>query len=362
VDFSLTDAQRSLQEGLAAALSRICTIERLRDVTRRADGEATEIRREAAELGIPGLIIDERHGGMGLGLLEAALVAEELGRFAVPTPFAASAVMAPLALALAGSPAQQAALLPKLATSRIVVAVGISEFAAGARDKAGLVLAQGRLSGTALFVVDSAHADVYLLADRDGGLHLVPKDAAGLAMTPLDTIDRTRSAGRLALDGVAAEPLPGATREVLARMRDAGRIVLAADTLGAAWHMLDAAVAYAAQRWQFGRPIGSFQAIKHICAELAAELEPGRALVWYAAFAQDDGRDDASLATAHAKAYLTEVGRLVARRAIEVHGGIGITEELGLHLWFKRIGWNYQVLGAPERLREEAARLQNLVA
>jgi alkylation response protein AidB-like acyl-CoA dehydrogenase len=126
--------------------------------------------------------------------------------------------------------------------------------------------------------------------------------------------------------------------------------------------MLDAAVTYAGQRRQFGRPIGSFQAVKHICAEMAAELEPGRALVWYAAFAQDDRRDDASLAAAHAKAYLAEVGRMVARRAVEVHGGIGITEELGLHLWFKRIGWNYQVLGAPERLREEAARLQSLVA
>ena len=137
-------------------------------------------------------------------------------------------------------------------------------------------------------------------------------------------------------------------------MRDAGRIVLAADTIGAAWRMIDDAVAYAGQRRQFGRLIGTFQAVKHLCADMAAELEPGRSLIWYAAYAQDQHRDDAALVTAHAKAYLSEAGRMVARKATEVHGGIGITDDLGLHFWFKRIGWNYQMLGAPERLREES--------
>jgi alkylation response protein AidB-like acyl-CoA dehydrogenase len=138
--------------------------------------------------------------------------------------------------------------------------------------------------------------------------------------------------------------------------------MLAADTLGAGWRMIEMATAYAKQRKQFGRAIGSFQAVKHMCAEMAAELEPGRALMWYAAHAQDHLPDEASLMAAHAKAYLTEVGRFVARTAVEVHGGIGITDLLGLHYWFKRIGVNRQLLGAPERLREEAARLQGLAA
>ena len=135
-------------------------------------------------------------------------------------------------------------------------------------------------------------------------------------------------------------------------------MVLAADTLGAAQRMLDRAVSYAREREQFGRPIGSFQAVKHMCAEMAAALEPCRALVWYAAYAQDARLDDARLAACHAKAHLGEVGREVSRTATEVHGGMGFTDELGLHHWFKRISANRQLLGGPERCRREAAALQ----
>ena len=127
-------------------------------------------------------------------------------------------------------------------------------------------------------------------------------------------------------------------RVVLTRMRDAGWVMLAADTLGAGTSMLEKAVDYAKERKQFGRVIGSFQAVKHLCAEMAAELEPCRALVWYAAHAFDAIPAEASLTAAHAKAHLSEIGRFVARTATEVHGGIGITDLLGLHYWFKRIG------------------------
>jgi alkylation response protein AidB-like acyl-CoA dehydrogenase len=145
-------------------------------------------------------------------------------------------------------------------------------------------------------------------------------------------------------------------------MRDAGRVALAADTLGAASHMLEKAVEYAGIRKQFGRAIGSFQAVKHMCAEMAAELEPARSLIWYSAYAQDEARADSVLATAHAKAYVSDAGRLVARKSVETHGGVGVTDDLGLHFWFKRIGWNHQLLGSPERLRSEAAALQDGVA
>jgi alkylation response protein AidB-like acyl-CoA dehydrogenase len=121
-------------------------------------------------------------------------------------------------------------------------------------------------------------------------------------------------------------------------------------------------VAYAGQREQFGRVIGSFQAVKHMCAEMAAMLEPARALVWHAAHAQDALPGEARLGAAHAKAHLGEVGREVSRMATEVHGGIGFTHELGLHYWFKRIGANRQLLGAPERCRREAAAFQGWAA
>jgi alkylation response protein AidB-like acyl-CoA dehydrogenase len=160
---------------------------------------------------------------------------------------------------------------------------------------------------------------------------------------------------------VAGDLLPGSSDpDVCARVIDAGRIMLVADTLGAAQTMLTRAVEYSKRRVQFGRPIGSFQAVKHMCAEMAAELEPCRAMMWFAAHAFDEIVGEARLTACHAKAHVSEVGTLVARTSTEVHGGIGFTDELGLHLWFKRIGANRQLLGGPELVREEAARLQQL--
>jgi alkylation response protein AidB-like acyl-CoA dehydrogenase len=141
-------------------------------------------------------------------------------------------------------------------------------------------------------------------------------------------------------------------------MLDAGRVALAADLLGASERALEKAVRYAGQRVQFGRVIGSFQAVKHLCAEMAAELEPARSLVWYAAYAFDHRPDEASLVAAHAKAHLAEIGTAIVRTATEVYGGYGFTDEGELHLWFKRVGLDRQLLGAPDALRGEAAALQ----
>jgi alkylation response protein AidB-like acyl-CoA dehydrogenase len=176
----------------------------------------------------------------------------------------------------------------------------------------------------------------------------------------LPGIDATRRLSELTFKGRAAEAL--ASNQALERLRDAAWVMLAADTLGACQAMLDKAVEYAKERKQFGRTIGSFQAVKHLCAEMAAELEPARALVWYAAYAFDNAPDEAPLMAAHAKAHTSEIGRFIARTATEVHGGIGMTDLLGLHYWFKRIGQNRQLLGGPEKVREIAARMQGLAA
>jgi alkylation response protein AidB-like acyl-CoA dehydrogenase len=141
-------------------------------------------------------------------------------------------------------------------------------------------------------------------------------------------------------------------------MLDAGRVALAADLLGASQRALELAVAYSQQRKQFDRVIGSFQAVKHLCAEMVAELEPARSLVWYAAHAFDAVPEEASLMALHAKAHLSEIGPFIVRTATEVHGGIGFTDEQNLHYWFKRVGVSRQLLGSPEALREQAAQLQ----
>jgi alkylation response protein AidB-like acyl-CoA dehydrogenase len=270
--------------------------------------------------------------------------------------------MAPLALIGSGSDSQKKAWLPKLTSGEATAGIAVSEHANGARENAQISAKNGRLDGRSLFVVDFAAASIFVVTDKYGGLHLVDAKSKGLERSLLTSIDATRAIGELRFDNVKAEPLAtGNPQAVLERMIEAGRIVLAADTLGAAERMIEKAVAYAKERKQFGRAIGSFQAVKHMCAEMIAELEPSRALIWYAAYAFDEFPTQSRLMAAHAKAHLSEVGRHVARTATEVHGGMGFTDLLGLHFWFKRIGFNRQILGSPERARHEAAVAQGWI-
>ena len=139
---------------------------------------------------------------------------------------------------------------------------------------------------------------------------------------------------------------------------DAGRIMLAADSVGAAQVMIDKSVEYAKERKQFGRVIGSFQAVKHMCAEMTAELEPCYAIVWHAAHCFDYIPEEARLLACQSKSHISEVTKMVAKKATEVHGGMGFTDLLGLHYWFKRIGMNRQLLGSPELVRDEAGKIQ----
>jgi alkylation response protein AidB-like acyl-CoA dehydrogenase len=214
-------------------------------------------------------------------------------------------------------------------------------------------------------VLDAALAD-HFLVPLDGGGSLVMVDAAapGLECTRLTTIDRTRGFAELSFSGAEVAEFigpPGRAAEASRRMLDAGRVILAADILGASERALELAVAYAMQRRQFDRVIASFQAVKHMCAEMVAELEPARSLVWYAAHSFDAVPGDASLMASHAKAHLSEIGPAIVRAATEVHGGIGFTDEQNLHFWFKRVNVDRQLLGSPEALREEAARLQGWI-
>lgn len=360
MDFSLTSDQKMMQESLARTLAEASSLERVRKFAGDLSDTGDDVWKAMTDFGLAGIVVPQEHGGLGLTLLDAALASEALGAAVAPVPFM-GVVLGPIALMGGGSAAQQAEWLPKLAAGEVMAVAAISEPIAGARDGAGVTAAGGKLTGKALFVPGGMAAGLLIVADRSGGLHLVRGDAAGLTRALMPGIDETRRLAELTFDGVAAEPL-GDGPELLAALRDAGWILVAADTLGAAEVMLDKAVAYAKERRQFGRVIGSFQAVKHMCAEMAAELEPCRSLVWYAAYAFDAAPAEASLMAAHAKALTSEVGRFVARTSTEVHGGMGITDLLGLHFWFKRIGLNRQLLGGPERVREIAAKLQGLSA
>ncbi|MCR9213001.1 MAG: acyl-CoA/acyl-ACP dehydrogenase [Proteobacteria bacterium] len=359
--FGLSEEQVMIQDSFRGALERAVTLDTIRAVATGETGLDDSLWEELSQLGMPALLISEEFGGAGLSMLEAAVVAQELGRHAAPVPFVGTAVMATLTLNLCGSEAQKSNWLPKMAAGNCKIGVGIGNVASGARRGAAVSVSEKGLSGEIPFVIDAAGANAFLVSDQAGNLYLLNSAAAGLSVSLSPTIDGTNPLGHLTLNNVSVNRLENASAGSLDRIINAGRIALAAQTLGAGEEMLRRAVAYAKERKQFDRVIGSFQAVKHMCAEMAAQLQPCQSLVWYAAYAHDVLPEEASLSTLLAKSRLDDVGRMVARTATEVHGSMGYTDLMGLHFWFKRIGFNRAQLGGPEKLRQEAAELQGLV-
>jgi alkylation response protein AidB-like acyl-CoA dehydrogenase len=329
MDFGLSQDQEMLCDAISRTLADTCPLDHVRECAEGSVPFSDNVRSALGEIGIWGMMVPEQHDGLGMTMLDAAVVAEQLGYAVAPVAFIGAHVLAPLALAQGGSEELKAHWLPRIAKGEAQIAVAIAE-TVEIRDRAGVDFDGAKLDGTALFALDFLEADAFLVADTAGRMHFVAGDAAGLEKVALKTIDRTRSVGELRFSGVAGEALADDGGATVRRLRDAGRVLL----------------------------IGSFQAVKHMCAEMAARHEPCRSLVWYAAHAFDATPDEASLVACHAKSHTGEVHRFVARTSTEVHGGMGFTDLLGLHFWFKRIGFDRQVLGGPEAVRAEAAALQ----
>lgn len=359
MEFGLSLEQRQFDDSLRSFLTDRLPMERLRALAEPGGGYDEGLWHGLSELGLHGLIVPERFGGAGLGVLDAAVAAEGLGYAAAPVPFTGTTVMAPLALINSATEAQQDEYLPMVAAGEARIAVGFAGLA-GQTGAASVALDGSRLNGTLSGIMDAGAATHFLVYLRDGSAALVAADAPGVSQELHRSLDRTRPLADVSFSGTTAELLVAANDKLAAarRVLDAGRVVLAADTLGAAQTMLDRAVAFAKERVQFGRVIGSFQGVKYMLADCVTMLEPCRGMVWYAAHAQDGLPDEARLTACHAKAHVADVAREVARMTTETHGGMGFTDLLGLHYWFKRIGFNRQVLGGPERCREEAAGLQ----
>ena len=356
--FGLSEEQKSLEENINRFLEDNASLDVIKAVANGESEKAQQVHQGIIDLGLSGLVVPEEYGGLELNMLFATVVASALGSGTAPVPYAGSYVMAPIAINLGGDEQQKSNWLPKIAGGECVIGVGLSEYV-GAREDSGIEFSNGKLSGRCLFLIDGKDADAYLLADKSGQLYLVDSSSSGITVTELTTVDKTRTSIELVLDKVDAEILPNSSnKEVIEKVLDAGRLMLAADTVGAAQVMLDKSVTYSLERKQFGRLIGSFQAVKHMCAEMAAELEPCHSMIWHAAHCQDNVPEEARLMACQTKAHVSEVGKQVSKTATEVHGGMGFTDELGLHYWFKRIGLNRQLLGSPELIREEAGRLQ----
>lgn len=352
MDFGLSDDQSLFQQSLRGFLAERVPTERVRSVMESAGGHDAALLAQLGEQGVTGILVPEEYGGTGLGLLDAALAAEELGRAAAPFSFHSAAVLAPLLLAASSDEAKKAEWLPRIAEGKALVSVIL----AAPSPIAGL------LRGNVLFVPDAGTADAFVVqcgSAEAPEFHLLVRGTDGLRAETLATVDDTRRVGEIVFEDVA---VGDATRlaiadgaAVLDRAVDAARAALAADALGAAERSLDEAVKYAMTREQFGRLIGSFQAVKHMCAEVFAEVEPVRSLLWYAAFAWDEKRDDAVAMVALLKSHATEVATEATTTCVQVYGGMGFTYECDMQLWFKRAGYDRQMFGSPTMLRERAA-------
>jgi len=359
--FGLSEEQTFFQDNVKKFLEDQAPLDVIRKITAGEDADIQkEIQQGLINLGLNALLIPEEYGGLELDLLFAAAVSEGLGSGIAPVSFTGSYVMAPLAIMHGGSDLQKETYLPKISSNKIKFGIGLSEYI-GARDDAGLTINKNKANGKALFILDGDNATHFILANKEGTMFVVDAVDPGVEIIKLTSVDKTRSYIEILLKDATIEVLENTVNNnnSIIKTIDAGRIMLAADSVGAAQVMIDKSVEYAKERKQFGRVIGSFQAVKHMCAEMTAELEPCYAIVWHAAHCFDYIPEEARLLACQSKSHTSEVTKMVAKKATEVHGGMGFTDLLGLHYWFKRIGMNRQLLGSPELVRDEAGKIQD---
>jgi len=302
---------------------------------------AAELWQAIAEMGWTGAAIPEAYGGVGLGRLAVCVLAEELGRAVAPVPFASSVYLATEAILLFGSEDQKQAWLPKLAAGEIIGTLAMAE-RPGTSDPRKLTasVAGGRLTGTKLAVPDGDVADFAVVAVHGGNgpwLHLVDLHDEAVSRETVTTIDPTRSHARISFTSAPVDPLPGATEpESVRKLLDYAAVPMAFEQVGGAQAALDMANAYAKERFAFGRPIGSFQAIKHKLADMYIQLELARSNAWYGAWAVHTDAAELPIAAAVARIAACEAGWFCTKENIQTHGGMGFTWQMDCHLYYRR--------------------------
>ena len=317
----------------------------------------------AGQIGAHGLAIPEQYGGQGFGWVELGIVLEEMGRALLCAPFFASVVLAATTILESGDEQAKQRMLPGLADGSSIGTVVLP--GAGTAVHATLDGDVWTLSGSAGLVLDGHVADLIVIpASTSDGVRLFTVGGAttGVVATPVQTLDQTRKLADLAFSGAAGTPLgaPGAAEEILARVQDLAVIGLALEQVGGAAAALDLSVEYLKTRVQFGQPIGAFQALKHMAADVFVEVETARSAAYYAMFAVADDSADVPAAAALAGAYCTDAFVGATHQMIQFHGGMGFTWELPAHLYFKRARSGQLLLGAPETHRERLAQLIGL--
>ena len=379
MNFGFNEEQELLRSTARKFFENECASETVRKLMDGSEGMTPELWKKLAEQGWLGLIVPEAYGGMGLGVVDLVVLMEEMGRAVVPGPFFSTVLLGGLSILEAGREAQKKAWLPKLTSGEARATLAWMEPSAdlGARGVTLSASTKGNgyvLNGTKLFVPDAHSADLIVVAARTSGgktpedgitLFLLPKAASGLTVTLLPTMDQTRKLCEVTFKDVAASAdtvmgQAGAGWASLARVLDRATVSLCAEMCGGAQKVLDMTVEYAKIRQAFGRPIGSYQGVKHRAADMLVDVENSKSITYYAAWAMDEGVPEGPLAVSMAKAYVSDAYRRVAGAGIQLHGGIGFTWEHDLHLYFKRAKGSEFTFGDATWHRERVAQLVNL--
>jgi len=372
MNFAFSEEQEQLREAVRKFMEAKSPSSEVRRLMETTEGYDEAVWKQMAqELGLQSLHLPEAHGGQGFTFVELGIVLEEMGRVLLCAPYYSTVVLAADAIMNAATDAQQGELLPGIASGETIAALAFTE-PNGRWDASGITMeASGKgdsyqLSGTKMFVIDGHTANTIITVARLAGtsgedgisFFAVDGDASGLTRTPLATMDQTRKQARLDFSDVAARPLgePGAGWAALSKTLDQAAVGLSNEMVGGAQKVLEMAVDYAKVRVQFGRPIGSFQAIKHKCADMLLEVESAKSAAYYAAWAAAEDNEELPVVASLAKAYCSDAYFHAAAENIQIHGGIGFTWEHDAHLYFKRAKSSEILLGDATYHRELLAQ------
>ena len=377
--FAFTEEQEELRSQAHGFLGEFSSPEQVRKAMESERGYDPELwGRISAELGWTSVVIPEEYGGLGLSYVELVALMEEMGGALLCAPFLSSVCLAGSALIIGGTEAQKKEHLPGIAEGTTVGTLAYME-PNGRPDATGIEAVARKdgsdfiLSGAKSFVLDGHSAGLLLVAARrpessgeEGiSLFVVPSDSLGLERRLLPTMDQTRKQAELTLSDarLPASALMGEEGEgwrTLSGALDLAAVALAAEQMGGAQRCLDMSVEYAKERVQFGRPIGSFQAIKHKCADMMVEVESARSASYYAGWAAAEDAEDLPVAAALAKAFCSDTYFRCAAQSVQIHGGVGFTWEYDVHLYFKRAKSAEILFGSPVYHRERVAQRMGL--
>ena len=367
MNFAFTEEQDELRKTVRAFLDAKSSEESVREQMETDNGFDPAVWSQMGEqMGLQGLHIPEEYGGSGYSYVELGIVLEEMGRSLLCAPFFSTVVLAANTLIHSGDEAAKQAHLPGIASGETIATLAYTE-PSGKWDESGVTMqatAAGdgyTLTGTKMFVIDGNTASLIIVAARTASgvsLFTVAGDAEGLTRTALSTMDQTRKQSKLEFDNTPATLLgaEGQGWTVLATVLDLAAVGLAAEQVGGAQKVLDMAVDYAKVRVQFGRPIGSFQAIKHKCADMLLEVESAKSAAYYGMWCASEMNDELPSVASLAKAYCSEAYFHATAENIQIHGGIGFTWEHPAHLYFKRAKSSELLFGDPTYHRELLAQ------